>query len=115
MKVGYVRVSTEDQQLDLQLDAMQEAKCEKTFQDVMSGAKTDRPGLKEALNYVREGDILVVWKLDRLGRSLPPLLEGITQLRAPRVGFICLTHNLHTTTPRGPLTSPFLLAPAPFE
>src|SRR5260221_2481102 len=100
MKVGYMRVSTEDQQLDLQLDAMQEANCEKVFQDVMSGAKTDRPGLKEALNYVREGDILVVWKLDRLGRSLPHLIEVITQLDARRVGLLCLTQNLDTTTPR---------------
>jgi DNA invertase Pin-like site-specific DNA recombinase len=115
MKVGYVRVSTEDQQLDLQLDAMQEVKCEKVFQDVMSGAKTDRPGLKEALNYVREGDILVVWKLDRLGRSLPHLIEVITQLDARGVGFICLTQNLDTTTPGGRLIFHIFGAIAQFE
>src|SRR5260221_2443538 len=106
MKVGYMRVSTEDQQLDLQLDAMQEANCEKVFQDVMSGAKTDRPGLKEALNYVREGDILVVWKLDRLGRPLPHLLADHTQLHRPSVGLIFLQHHVHSTTPHRRLNLP---------
>src|SRR5258707_10709049 len=115
MKVGHRRVSTQDQQLDLQLHAMQEANCEKVFQDVMSGAKTDRPGLKEALNYVREGDILVVWKLDRLGRSLPHLIEVITQLDARSVGFICLKQNLDTTPPGGRLIFHIFGAIAQFE
>lgn len=115
MKVGYVRVSTEDQSLNLQLDAMQEAGVAKVFQDVMSGAKTERPGLTEALNYVREGDVLVVWKLDRLGRSLSHLLEVIADLDKRGIGFVCLTQQLDTTTPGGRLIFNIFGSIAQFE
>ncbi len=76
--VGYARVSTQDQDLSLQLDALAVAGCGKVFEDRASGTRADRPGLKAALDYVRDGEVLVVWKLDRLGRSLPHLIETVT-------------------------------------
>ena len=78
MKSGYARVSTDDQTLDLQLDALKSAGCEQIFPDTASGAKDDRPGLRDALAYVRAGDTLMVWRLDRLGRSLTSLIELMT-------------------------------------
>src|SRR5829696_7511078 len=81
MLIGYARVSTHDQTLALQQDALKEAGCERLFTDTASGAKADRPGLEEALSHIRSGDTLVVWKLDRLGRSLPHLIETITGLQ----------------------------------
>src|SRR3712207_6256643 len=84
MLIGYARVSTIDQTLDLQRDALLKAGCMKTFTDTLSGAKAERPGLKEAIEYVREGDVLVVWRLDRLGRSLKDLIEIISRLDALR-------------------------------
>jgi DNA invertase Pin-like site-specific DNA recombinase len=80
MKVGYARVSTTDQSLSLQTDALKQAGCEKLYHDQISGASANRPGLADALTYVREGDVLVVWRLDRLGRSLPHLIEVVTKL-----------------------------------
>src|SRR3954447_3969655 len=80
MLVGYARVSTTDQTLNLQRDALTKAGCTKTFTDTASGAQTEREGLTEALSCVRAGDTLVVWKLDRLGRSLKDLIERITEL-----------------------------------
>src|SRR5512147_2668689 len=80
MLIGYARVSTTDQTLDLQNDALKKAGCERIFTDTASGAKQERVGLDEALRYVRKGDTLVVWRLDRLGRSLPHLIETITGL-----------------------------------
>jgi DNA invertase Pin-like site-specific DNA recombinase len=77
MLIGYARVSTYDQTLALQQDALQKAGCNKIFTDTASGAKIERKGLDEALNYVRKGDTLVVWRLDRLGRSLPHLISTI--------------------------------------
>ncbi len=79
-RIGYARVSTGEQNLDLQLDALNKAGCSKIFTDELSGAKTQRPGLTEALNYLRAGDTLVVWKLDRLGRSLKDLIEHVDHL-----------------------------------
>jgi DNA invertase Pin-like site-specific DNA recombinase len=80
MLIGYARVSTHEQTLNLQQDALNKAGCTKIFTDTASGAKSERKGLDEALNYVRKGDTLVVWRLDRLGRSLPHLITTMTDL-----------------------------------
>lgn len=101
--VGYARVSTADQDTALQLDALNSAGCARIFEDTLSGAKTDRPGLASALEYVREGDVLVVWRLDRLGRSLPHLIETIKLLESRGVGFQSLTEAIDTTTSGGRL------------
>ena len=103
MRIGYARVSTTDQNPDLQEDALQKAGCEKIFRDVASGAVDSRKGLAEALEYARDGDTLVVWKLDRLGRSLPHLLAIVTDLKARDVAFRSLTEQMDTTTPHGEL------------
>src|SRR5690348_3037226 len=87
MLVGYARVSTIDQTLDLQHDALTKAGCTKIFTDTASGALTERKGLTEALTYVRAGDTLIVWKLDRLGRSLKDLITRITELNDRTIGF----------------------------
>src|SRR3982751_2824518 len=103
MLIGYARVSTHDQTLDLQLDALKKAGCEKLYTDTASGAKAEREGLEEAINYAREGDVLVVWRLDRLGRSLRHLIETITLLNDRKIGFRSLTENIDTTTSGGKL------------
>jgi DNA invertase Pin-like site-specific DNA recombinase len=113
--IGYARVSTGDQDTALQLDALREAGCEKVFEDRASGAKTDRPGLTEAIRYVREGDTLTVWKLDRLGRSMKHLIEIVTELEARGVGFRSITENVDTTTPGGRLIFHLFGALAQFE
>jgi DNA invertase Pin-like site-specific DNA recombinase len=87
MHIGYARVSTYEQTLNLQKDALEKADCDKIFTDTASGAKTERKGLAEALTYVRKGDTLVVWRLDRLGRSLPHLITTMTDLEERGVGF----------------------------
>jgi DNA invertase Pin-like site-specific DNA recombinase len=81
MLIGYVRVSTSDQNLDLQLDALKQVGCDKIYKDIASGAKDDRIGLAEVLNYIRKEDTLVVWRLDRLGRSLRHLIDTINQIK----------------------------------
>lgn len=96
--IGYARVSTGEQDTALQLDALRKAGCERLFEDKASGVKTDRPGLAEAIRYVRDGDTLTVWKLDRLGRSMKHLIEIITELEAKGVGFRSITENIDTTT-----------------
>jgi DNA invertase Pin-like site-specific DNA recombinase len=101
--IGYARVSTTDQDTALQTDALRKAGSDRIFEDTVSGAKADRPGLTAALEYVREGDALVVWRLDRLGRSLPHLLEVIATLEAGGVGFRSLTEAIDTTTTGGRL------------
>jgi len=101
--VGYARVSTLDQDLSLQLDALAAAGCGKVFEDRASGDRADRAGLQAALEYVRDGEVLVVWKLDRLGRSLPHLIETVTALSQRGVGFRSLTEAIDTTTPGGRL------------
>ena len=101
--VGHARVSTLDQDLSLQLDALAAAGCGKVFEDYASGARADREGLRAALDYVRDGEVLVVWKLDRLGRSLPHLIETVTDLAKRGVGFRSLTEAIDTTTPSGRL------------
>ena len=100
---GYARVSTIDQDLALQLDALAKAGCGRVFQDKASGVKADRPGLTAALSFAREGDILTVWKLDRLGRSLPHLIATVNMLEARGVSFRSLTEAIDTTTPGGRL------------
>lgn len=115
MKIGYARVSTNDQNLDLQLDELKKAGCEKIFSDVSSGAKTDRQGLQDALDHCRDGDVLVVWKLDRCGRSLKHLVETVNNLKERGIGFRCLTQNLDTTTTSGMLFFHIMGALAEFE
>lgn len=113
--IGYARVSTLDQSLDLQLDALKKTGCQKIFQETASGAKTDRPKLQEALAYCRPGDTLVVWKLDRLGRSLPHLIETIQILQQQNIGFKSLQESIDTTTSGGKLIFHMFSALAEFE
>jgi DNA invertase Pin-like site-specific DNA recombinase len=113
--VGYARVSTIDQDPALQLDALSEAGCAKVFEDRASGARADRAGLRSALDYVRDGDILIVWKLDRLGRSLPHLIETVTTLEKRGVGFRSITEAIDTTTPGGRLVFHLFGALGQFE
>ena len=101
--VGYARVRTLDRDLSFQLDALAAARCVKVFEDRASGARTDRTGLQAALDYVRDGEVLVVWKLDRLGRSLPHPIETVTALSHRGVAFRSLTESIDTTTPGGRL------------
>lgn len=115
MLVGYARVSTHDQNLDLQRDALEKATCRRIFTDVLSGAKADRPGLKEALDYLREGDVLAVWRLDRLGRSLKELIEQINALQSRGIGFLSLQESIDTTTSGGKLLFHVFGALAEFE
>ena len=98
MLVGYARVSTADQTLALQQDALQQAGCERVFTDTASGARADRPGLEAAIAFARAGDTLVVWKLDRLGRSLPHLVQTVTQFQERGIGSRSLTEQLDTTS-----------------
>ena len=113
--IGYARVSTEDQHLNLQQDALNAVGCLKIFTDTASGAKAERKGLEEAIDYVREGDILVVWRLDRLGRSLKDLIERLTELHQRNIGFKSLTENIDTTTSGGKLIFHIFGALAEFE
>jgi DNA invertase Pin-like site-specific DNA recombinase len=115
MLIGYARVSTYEQTLNLQQDALHKAGCNKIFTDTASGAKTARIGLDEALNYVRKGDTLVVWRLDRLGRSLPHLITTMTDLEERGIGFQSLTENIDTTTSGGKLIFHIFGALAEFE
>jgi DNA invertase Pin-like site-specific DNA recombinase len=101
MRIGYARVSTDDQNLDLQTQALGQAKCERVFSDKTSGTKIDRPGLKEALSHLRKGDTLVVWKLDRLGRGVKGLVDLVTDLQALGVHFQSLTDQIDTSSPAG--------------
>lgn len=115
MLVGYARVSTLDQNPALQIDALKAAGCEKLFVEKASGASRDRPELKAAIDYVREGDTLVVWKLDRLARSLKQLIETVAMLEARGIGLRSLTESIDTTTAGGRLIFHIFGALAEFE
>lgn len=101
--IGYARVSTPDQNVDLQTDALKKAGCSKIFTDTISGAREERAGLSSALNFMREADVLVVWRLDRLGRSLKHLIVIIAALEERGIGFRSLTEAMDSTTPAGRL------------
>jgi DNA invertase Pin-like site-specific DNA recombinase len=115
MLIGYARVSTTDQTLALQKDALQKASCERIFTDTASGALSERKGLEEALSHLRTGDTLVVWKLDRLGRSLKDLIARMTELQNRQIGFKSLTEQIDTTTSGGKLIFHIFGALAEFE
>ncbi len=115
MLVAYARVSTADQSPQLQLDALKAAGCEKVFVETASGAQRDRPELTSALTYLREGDCLTVWKLDRLARSLPQLITTVADLEARRIGFRSLTEAIDTTSAGGRLIFHIMGALAEFE
>ncbi len=101
MLIGYARVSTQDQNLDLQIEALTKAGCKKIFDDKISGSRAERPGLTKALEMLREGDTLVVWKLDRLGRSVKNLVDLVGELHRQGVQFKSLTDSIDTGTPSG--------------
>ena len=114
--IGYARISTAEQNLALQLDALHAAGATRVFEDRgVSGARAERPGLTAALSYVRDGDTLVVWKLDRLGRSMTHLLQTVTDLESRGIGFRSLTENIDTTTSTGRLVFHIFGALGQFE
>jgi len=115
MQIGYARISTPEQSMDLQRDALKGAGCLEIFEDVGSGARSDRPGLEHLLKYARPGDTIVVWRLDRLGRSLRNLVELIAQLQAREVGFRSLQESIDTSTASGKLFLHIFAALAEFE
>jgi DNA invertase Pin-like site-specific DNA recombinase len=115
MMIGYARVSTQDQNPALQLDALKAVGCDRIFEEKASGAQRDRPELKAALEYMRDDDVLVVWKLDRLARSLGQLIETVEGLERRGIGFRSLTEQIDTTTAPGRLTFHIFGAMAEFE
>lgn len=115
MLIGYARVSTPEQDLTLQLDALREAGCERTFSDKASGAKADRAGLAEALSHARAGDVLVVWKLDRLGRTMKGLVDLAADLAEQSIGLRSLTDGIDTAGTAGKLVFHILAAMAEME
>src|ERR671932_2864777 len=115
MLIGYARVSTDEQNLDLQLSALKQAGCEQLYTDKVSGTKATRPGLEEAFSHLRAGDTFVVWRLDRLGRSLRHLIDTVTDLQERGVGFKSLTESIDTTTGGGKLVFHVFAALAEFE
>lgn len=115
MLIGYARISTYEQNLDLQIDALDSIGCERVFQDRISGSADERPGLTAAFSHLRPGDTLVVWRLDRLGRSLKHLLQTIDRLNADEIGFKSLTESIDTTTSSGKLIFSIFGAITEFE
>src|SRR6187431_2224230 len=115
MKIGYARVSTIEQNLNLQTDALERAGCDKIFTDTASGSLDRRPGLLSAIEFCRAGDSLVVWKLDRLGRSLRHLIDTVNLLQSKDVEFISLQESVDTTTSGGKLVFHVFGALAEFE
>ena len=115
MLIGYARVSTHEQNLDLQKDALKQAGCDKMFVDEVSGAKAARPGLEQAMEILREGDVLAVWRLDRLGRSLKHLIELVAEFDERKVGFKSLQESIDTSSSGGKLIFHVFAALAEFE
>jgi DNA invertase Pin-like site-specific DNA recombinase len=115
MLIGYARVSSDDQNLDLQRDALRHAGCERLYEEKESGGKTDRPELSRTMEVLRPGDTLIVWRLDRLGRSLKHLIEVVEELEAKGVGFRSVTEAIDTTTSGGKLVFHIFAALAEFE
>ena len=115
MLIGYARVSTNDQNLDLQTDALKKASCEKLYCDKISGVKADRPGLTQALEVARAGDTLVIWRLDRLGRSIKDLIQISETLKARSIALKSLQEGIDTTTSTGQLMFNLLAVLAEFE
>lgn len=115
MLIGYARVSTDDQNLDLQKDALTQAGCEKILEDRLTGAKAERPGLQSALEYARSDDIIVVWRLDRLSRSLKDLIEMVSLLESKNIGLKSLQESIDTSSSSGKLIFHIFAALAEFE
>ena len=115
MKIGYARVSTDEQETHLQMDALKKAKCTRIYQEKASGAKADRVELMKLLDHAREGDVVIVWKLDRLARSIRQLIDTTAMLNERGVELHSLTENINTTTPNGKLTFHIFAALAEFE
>lgn len=115
MKIGYARVSTAEQNNDLQIDALQKEGCDRIFEEKASGAQRDRPELKSALEYARAGDTIVVWKLDRLARSLKQLIETVEGLEKRGIGFKSITESIDTSTSGGKLIFHIFASLAEFE
>jgi len=115
MLIGYARVSTDDQNLNLQSDALTQAGCDRILEDRISGSKSERPGLKEVLNYARTGDTIVVWRLDRLSRSLKDLIEMVTLLESKGIGLKSLQEAIDTSSSSGKLIFHIFGALAEFE
>ncbi|WP_159478351.1 recombinase family protein [Dyadobacter sp. 3J3] len=115
MKIGYARVSTQDQNLEMQLDALQKAGCEKIFQEKASGIKSDRPELAAMQQVLREGDVIYIYKLDRLGRSLKHLLEMTSDFEKRGIGLVSINDHIDTTTAQGRLIFNIFASLAEFE
>ncbi len=115
MKIGYARVSSDDQNLDLQFDALKKAGCKKVFDDRITGAKAARPGLDKLMEIAREGDVIVVWRLDRLGRSLKNLIELVNRLEKEGIGLSSIQEKIDTTSSSGKLIFHIFGALAEFE
>jgi DNA invertase Pin-like site-specific DNA recombinase len=115
MKIGYARVSTEDQDTRLQLDALKREGCKRIYEEKASGSKVDRPELQKLLDAAREGDVVIVWKLDRLGRSLKDLITIVSGLKEKGIGFRSLTETIDTTSSGGRLIFHIFASLAEFE
>ncbi len=115
MRIGYARVSTYDQNPELQLDALKKSSCKKIFTDKISGVSQARPQLDRLIDNLREGDTVVVWRLDRLGRSIKDLIEWMDYFQENKIGFVSLQESINTTTPTGKLIFHIMAALAEFE
>jgi len=115
MKIGYARVSTQEQDLSLQLDALQVAGCSQIYQEKITGAKRERPELQKMLEHLRDADVVVIWKLDRLARSLKDLVDLVNQIQEKGAALLSLNDQIDTTTPHGKFTFHIFAALAEFE